>query len=97
MDEDGHEIPLTDVNQMNVLGEYPIHIAAWKGDPADVAWLLENGADVSQRGDFFMTPLHYAYRGGKNETIEMLLEYGADESARCDRGLLPKESKAKPE
>lgn len=97
LDEDGHEIPLTEVNQMNVLGEYPIHIASWKGNPDDVAWLLENGADVNQRGDFFMTPLHYAYMGGRKETIKILLDHGADELARCDRGLLPSESQGRKE
>lgn len=97
LDEDGCEIPLTDVNQMNVIGEYPIHIAAWKGDPEDVLWLLENGANINQLGDFSMTPLHYAYMAKNHRVIEVLISSGANRFARCDRGLLPHESRSKGE
>jgi uncharacterized protein len=93
VDDDGLDIPLTDVNQTNVLGECPIHIASWKGDPEDIRWLLDNGADINQRGDFGMTPLHYAYMGGKEKNIQTLLNAGADPQARCDRGLLPHEGR----
>jgi ankyrin repeat protein len=93
MDEDGLDIPLSDVNQVNVLGESPIHIAAWKGGAEDVQWLLNNGADVNQRGEFGMTPLHYAYMGGNRENIEILLNAGGDPSLRCDHGLLPHEGR----
>lgn len=91
VDEDGIDIPLTDVNQLNVLGESPIHIAAWKGAPEDIQWLLDNGADINQRGDFGMTPLHYAYMGGNIENIEVLLQAGADQTIRCEYGLLAHE------
>ena len=93
MDEDGLDIPLSDVNQVNVLGESPIHIAAWKGDPEDILWLLDNGAEINQRGEFGMTPLHYAYMSGKTENISILLDAGADPNLRCDRGLLPSEGR----
>jgi ankyrin repeat protein len=96
MDEDCLDIPLTDVNQLNALGESPIHIAAWKGDKEDILWLLDNGANINQRGEYGMTPLHYAYMGGKKENIEALLNIGADSTIRCDRGLLPNESRPKP-
>lgn len=91
IDERGREIPLTDVNQVNVFGESPIHIAAWKGRAEDVRWLLENGAHVNQKGEFGMTPLHYAYMGGKKQNIEFLLHSGADQNSRCESGLLPHE------
>ncbi|GAA5787286.1 ankyrin repeat domain-containing protein [Chitiniphilus shinanonensis] len=89
MDENGQEIPLAEVNQSNVFGELPIHIAAWKGRPEDIQWLLNNGADVNERGEFGMRPLHYAYMGGRNENIAVLINAGADTNARCDRGALP--------
>jgi Ankyrin repeats (many copies) len=89
LDDIGHHVPLVAVNQVNALGEAPIHIAAWKGSPADVTWLIENGADISRRGDFGMTPLHYAYMGQQQENTKVLLEAGADPEARCDRGLRP--------
>jgi len=93
MDEDGGDIPLTDVNQVNVFGESPIHIAAWKGSLEDIQWLLNNGADINQRGEFEMTPLHYAYMGGKRENIEILLKAGADPNLRCDQGMLPSDGR----
>jgi hypothetical protein len=92
-DENGRDIPLTAVNQINVFGEAPIHIAAWKGQPRDLKWLLENGADVNQKGEFGMTPIHYAYMGGKAENVQALLNAGADPSIRCEAGLLPHEGR----
>jgi len=92
-DDLGDPIPLTEVNQLNLLGEAPIHIAAWKGSAEDIHWLLVHGANIHQRGDFEMTPLHYAYMGGKPENIEALLAAGADSTLRCDRGLLPNEGR----
>ena len=88
-DDDGVDVPLTKVNQLNVLGESPIHIAAWKGTAQDVQWLLDNGADIHQRGEFGMTPLHYAYMGYKLENVEALLNAGADETLKDDHGLRP--------
>ncbi|NOS72994.1 MAG: ankyrin repeat domain-containing protein [Methyloglobulus sp.] len=89
MDEDALDIPLTHVNQLNSLGEAPIHIAAWKGSVTDLSWLLENGADVNQPSEFKMTPLHYAYMGDKPENIKVLLKAGANQTARTEMGLLP--------
>ena len=93
MDDDCLDIPLTEVNQLNVFGESPIHIAAWKGCPEDIKWLVENGADINQRGEFGMTPLHYAYMGGKRENIETLLNFGANPAIKCNYGLLPQEAR----
>lgn len=92
-DEMGYDIPLTEVHQLNALGEAPIHIAARNGSVEDIRSLLANGANINQRGDFEMTPLHYAYMGGKHENIEALLGAGADPTLRCDRGLLPNEGR----
>lgn len=89
IDDRGHDVPLTHLDQLNSLGEGPIHIAAWKGTVTDLKWLLENGADLEQRGEHGMTPLHYAYLGGTQENIEALLKAGADRAARTEMGLLP--------
>ena len=93
VDENGVDIPLTDVNQLNAFDESPVHIAAWRGTPEDILWLLENGANINQRGDFGMSPLHYAYIGKNQKNIETLLKAGADRNAKCDLGLLPHEGR----
>jgi uncharacterized protein len=90
-DDEGREIPLNQIDQKNIFGESPIHIAAWKGDAEDIEWLVKNGADLNDRGEFQMTPLHYAYMGKNRKNIEELINLGADQSARCDRGLMPHE------
>ena len=89
IDERGHDVPLTVVDQLNTWGEAPIHIAAWKGTAADVVWLLGNGAELEQPGAHGMTPLHYAYMGANPGNIEALLKAGADPTARTHMGLLP--------
>lgn len=92
-DDDCIDIPLSEVNQLNMLGERPIHIAAWRGSAEDVKWLIEHGADVNAVGDLGMTPLHYAYMGRKPENVLTLLHAGANPSIRCDHGLLPAETR----
>jgi ankyrin repeat protein len=92
-DDDCLDIPLTEVSQINIFGESPIHIAAWKGTVEDILWLLNNGADINQRGEFGMSPLHYAYIGGNSENIQALLSAGANPSVKCDFGLRPNESR----
>lgn len=92
-DDDCIDIPLSEVNQINILGERPIHIAAWRGNAEDVQWLIENGADVNAIGDLGMTPLHYAYMGGNMLNVMTLLQAGADPNIRCDHGLLPAETR----
>ena len=94
IDDLGHDIPLTQVNQLNALGEAPIHIASRNGSADDIRALLTNGADINQRGDFGMTPLHYAYMGGQQANIEALLSAGVDPTLRCDRGLLPQDGRS---
>jgi ankyrin repeat protein len=93
LDELGHDIPLTQISQLNALGEGPIHIAARNGSADDIRALVALGAVVNQRGDFAMTPLHYAYMGGKRANVEALLAAGANAALRCDRGLLPQEGR----
>lgn len=53
----------------------PLHMAAWHGFNAIVAWLLANGANVNGPGCF--TPLQLAFFKNRFKTIEILLLYGA--------------------
>ena len=62
-----------------------IHRAARKGDVEKVRKLLDQGADVSDRGRFG-TPLHAAAAGGHAELVSFLLERGADVNAPAKLG-----------
>jgi ankyrin repeat protein len=65
---------------------FPSLIAALSSDRRDIAalvtLLLDNGADVHQRGINDWTPLHYAVTQWDLPSVELLLRYGADPNAR---------------
>ena len=74
-----------DVNYPDRSG-FPCLIAALSTDRpnrlAILTLLLDNGADVAQRGINDWTPLHYAVVQRDLPAVELLLEYGADPSLR---------------
>jgi len=74
-----------DVNYPDETG-FPSLIAALSTDRpnrlAVLTLLLDNGADVSQRGVNDWTPLHYAVVQRDLPAVELLLEYRADPTAR---------------
>lgn len=55
-----------------------LHLAAFRGNEADVRDLVSLGAAVNARGDFGMTPLHHAAVAGHIAVAEALLALGAD-------------------
>ena len=68
----------------------PIHDAARSCDIAEVARLIENGADVNavdSNSDF--TPLHLAAFLGCENIVKLLINNGADVNAAGVDGLIP--------
>ena len=71
-------------------GSTPLHDAARKGHAAEVAALLEAGADPNvQSYDYGDTPLHWAAWNGNVAVIAMLLRAGADPNVWNENGNTP--------
>jgi ankyrin repeat protein len=81
--------PLDGPAARNGDGDTLLHLAALRGDEADVQDLVALGAVVNARGDFGMTALHHAAIGGHIAVAERLLALGADRSAPDDFGQSP--------
>lgn len=71
-------LEITDVNQPGAMDDTMLHIAARKGELADVKLLVECGAKVNAIGDIGNTPLHGAAAKGHAVVVILLLENGAD-------------------
>ncbi len=80
------EIPQTNVDAINEVGETPLMIAVLKGQTALVAALLAKDADVNKEG---WTPLHYAATAGNTELISLLLEKHAYIDAESPNSTTP--------
>lgn len=73
------------LDQLNASGESALALAAWRGKPAAVQWLLEHGARVNAP-DRHWSALHYAVFAGHNQLVDTLIERGADINARTANG-----------
>ncbi len=60
----------------------PLMRAAAIGNSRTVSYLIENGADVNERGPRDSTALMFAAGGGHTDIVEMLVDSGADINAR---------------
>ena len=68
-----------DVNSKDWYGYTPLHIAAARNSPIEIAELLiANGADVNAKDYFGSTPLHSAVSEGHKEIAKLLVAAGAD-------------------
>jgi len=75
-----------DPNEVNEIGERPLHLAALSGHKECCELLLENGADSGAATLKRQTPLHHAAIGGKADCISLLLEHGVDPDSDDGRG-----------
>jgi ankyrin repeat protein len=53
----------------------PIHYASFEGCALVIAWLLDNGANITSSNHFGSTPLHLAIGTGNIAATQMLLKY----------------------
>lgn len=81
--------PLDSPTARNREGDTLLHLAALRGDEADVQDLVALGAVVNARGEFGMTALHHAAIAGHVAVAERLLALGANREAPDDAGQSP--------
>ena len=82
-------VEITSVATKSNFGNYPLNIAASRGDRNILLALLEAGADISAPGDEGYTPLHDAAEQNRDEIVEILLRHGADRMALNRMGDKP--------
>ncbi len=66
-----------DVNLAGPDGNYPIHVAAQRGNRAIVQMLLKSRAQINALNSKKMTPLYTAIMHGRTQTAELLIKKGA--------------------
>ncbi len=63
-------------------GTTPLHLAAFKGNPAMLSLLLANGGDANAENCDGQTPLFEAANAGHADALQVLLDANADTGAR---------------
>ncbi|MCB1859763.1 MAG: ankyrin repeat domain-containing protein [Gammaproteobacteria bacterium] len=66
-----------DINQIDVDGRRPLHVAAAQGELVVVKLLLNNGADINARDGNGNTPVYTAVMQGRTQLAALLIEQGA--------------------
>jgi ankyrin repeat protein len=82
---------LVSVNQKNIFGDTPLHVAVIWGDINAIRILIDFGADINCQGEHGYTPLHEAVEQGRVDVIEFLLNNGASDVIKSNNGLTPRE------
>lgn len=82
-------IRLENVNQKSLFGDRPINIAATRGSINEINTLLEEGADINNKGEHSYTPLHNAVEQGHRDVVIFLLSRGADKDVKNIYGQTP--------
>jgi ankyrin repeat protein len=69
-------------NAVDANGDYPLDLAAQKGDSQIVQSLLSRGATVNFRNKTGSFPIHTAALNGNTEVVKLLLDQGAEIDCR---------------
>ena len=75
-----------DVNEVNVIGQNALHVAALWGNQDAVAFLLLTGCDMDAQNRSGLTPLHLASGCGMANCVRLLLDAGADPTLTTSDG-----------
>ncbi|MEX2121349.1 MAG: ankyrin repeat domain-containing protein [Pirellulales bacterium] len=91
--------PESELNQLYMGQQTPLHMTAAAGDVELTRLLLEHGADPNLRDGppqtrrhphpYFSTPLHYAASAGNTELMELLERHGASPDIKNSLGQTP--------
>lgn len=82
-------MPIPTINTKSLFGDYPINIAATRGEIEEISLLLNSGADIDSRGEHGYTPLHNAVEQGHLGAVIFLVERGANFARVNDDGDSP--------
>jgi uncharacterized protein len=77
------------VDTRGLHGEFPLDVAATRGDVEEVRALLDGGALIDARGELGYTALHQAVEQRHIEVVRILLDRGASRTVRDDDGDTP--------
>ena len=82
--ESGEDVLAQSVNEYKA---YPLHYAAFYGDPRTIEFLVKNGADIYMKDAFGASPLFWAL--SKPDNVEILIKLGSDVNERNTDGNTP--------
>lgn len=77
------------VDQLGINGETPLYEASYLGNLAVVNYLLNQGVDPDDSGNYHETPIFTAVRGRHCEIVERLIDARADINLQETRGSRP--------
>jgi len=88
-------IHLRSVHQSGNFGDFPLHVALWRGNVEEVECLLAAGADPNVKGERGYTPLLIAEYKHLPEIASLLINAGAADDVPNDDGTTVRELRAK--
>jgi ankyrin repeat protein len=71
---------------VGLFGEFPLQVAATRGNLDEIYALVDGGADINAAGELGNTPLHEATSQGHYDAVRVLLLLGARTDIRNEWG-----------